>query len=157
MKCPNIPWLLATPRIKPSCLAGYPLPPTCTSCPLDADLHILCSLLPPGCHSHDPVCWNVLSAPPPVHISLLLVYLFRVATSGHLLQEAFLILNSGLDATHLYFSSNHSFFFFFFFLGEFPGDPVVRTQRSHCWGPGSIPGRGTKIPQAAWHGQEINN
>ena len=30
---------------------------------------------------------------------------------------------------------------------EFPGNPVVRTWRSHCWGPGSIPGRGTKIPQ----------
>ena len=30
---------------------------------------------------------------------------------------------------------------------EFPGGPVVGTQRSHGWGPGSIPGLGTKIPQ----------
>ena len=28
---------------------------------------------------------------------------------------------------------------------EFPGSPVVRTQSFHCWGPGSIPGQGTKI------------
>ena len=41
-----------------------------------------------------------------------------------------------------------------FTCGEFPGSPVVRTQRVHCWGPGSIPGQGTKIPQAAWHGQK---
>ena len=27
--------------------------------------------------------------------------------------------------------------------------PVVRTRGFHCWGPGSIPGQGTKIPQAA--------
>ena len=32
---------------------------------------------------------------------------------------------------------------------EFPGSPVVRTQRFHCWGPGSIPAPGAKIPQAA--------
>ena len=32
---------------------------------------------------------------------------------------------------------------------EFPGNPVVRTQLSHRQGPGSIPGWGTKIPQAA--------
>ena len=32
---------------------------------------------------------------------------------------------------------------------EFPGGPVVRTRHFHCWVPGSIPGRGTKIPQAA--------
>ena len=31
---------------------------------------------------------------------------------------------------------------------EFPGGPVVRTLRFHCWGPGSIPGWGTKILQA---------
>ena len=36
---------------------------------------------------------------------------------------------------------------------EFPGGPVVRTPRSHCRGLGSIPGQGTKIPQAAWCGQ----
>ena len=38
---------------------------------------------------------------------------------------------------------------------ELPGGPVVRTRRFHC-GRGSVPGRGTRIPQAAWHGQEIN-
>ena len=37
---------------------------------------------------------------------------------------------------------------------EFPGGPVVRTRSFHCWGPGSIPGQGTKIPQAAQCGQE---
>ena len=31
---------------------------------------------------------------------------------------------------------------------EFPGDPVVRTWRFHCWGPDLISGQGTKIPQA---------
>ena len=29
-------------------------------------------------------------------------------------------------------------------LWEFLGGPVVRTQRFHCWGLGSIPGQGTK-------------
>ena len=29
---------------------------------------------------------------------------------------------------------------------EFPGGPVVRTQCVHCYGMGSIPGQGTKIP-----------
>ena len=38
---------------------------------------------------------------------------------------------------------------------EFPGGPVVRTQCFHCCGLGSIPGRGTKIPQDVWHGQKI--
>ena len=33
---------------------------------------------------------------------------------------------------------------------EFPGIPVVRTRCFHCWGPGSIPGGGTKIPQAIY-------
>ena len=37
---------------------------------------------------------------------------------------------------------------------EFPGDPMVRTQRFHCCGPGSIPGQGTKILQASQHGVE---
>ena len=36
---------------------------------------------------------------------------------------------------------------------EFPGGPVVRTLHFHCWGPRSIPGRGTKILQVAWCGQ----
>ena len=35
-------------------------------------------------------------------------------------------------------------------LREFPGGPVVTTARFHCQGPGSIPGQGTKIPQATW-------
>ena len=34
---------------------------------------------------------------------------------------------------------------------EFPGSSVDRTQRFHCHGLGSIPGQGTKIPQAVWH------
>ena len=37
---------------------------------------------------------------------------------------------------------------------KFPGGPVVRIQRFHCRGLGSIPGQGTKIPQAAQHGQK---
>ena len=31
---------------------------------------------------------------------------------------------------------------------EFPGGLVVRIQHFHCYGPGSIPGQGTEIPQA---------
>ena len=31
---------------------------------------------------------------------------------------------------------------------------MVRTWRFHCHGPGSIPGWGTKIPQATGHGQK---
>ena len=34
-------------------------------------------------------------------------------------------------------------------IGAFPSSPVVRTRRFHCHGPGSIPGQGTEIPQAA--------
>ena len=46
--------------------------------------------------------------------------------------------------------------FFFFFLKKtpswkIPGGTVVRTQSFYCHGLGSIPGQGTKIPQAAWH------
>ena len=37
---------------------------------------------------------------------------------------------------------------------EFPRGPVVRTWRFHCWGLGSVPGQGTKIPQAAQRGQK---
>ena len=33
---------------------------------------------------------------------------------------------------------------------EFPSSSAVRTQRFHSCGPGSIPGWGTNIPQAAW-------
>ena len=31
---------------------------------------------------------------------------------------------------------------------------MVRTQRFHCLGSGSIPGWETKIPQAVWHDRE---
>ena len=31
---------------------------------------------------------------------------------------------------------------------------MVRTWRFHCQVPGSIPGRGTKIPQDEWHGKK---
>lgn len=31
-------------------------------------------------------------------------------------------------------------------LGEVPASPVVRTPHFHCWGPGLIHSRGTKIP-----------
>ena len=37
---------------------------------------------------------------------------------------------------------------------DLPGSPVVRTQCFHCWGPGLIPGQGTKILQATWHSQK---
>ena len=37
---------------------------------------------------------------------------------------------------------------------EFPGGPVVRAPCFHCEGPGSIPGQGTKILQAARCGQK---
>ena len=37
---------------------------------------------------------------------------------------------------------------------EFPRGPVVRTQHFHSMAVGSIPGLGTKIPQAVWHGQK---
>ena len=36
---------------------------------------------------------------------------------------------------------------------EFPGSPVVRTQRSHCGG-GLIPGLGTRISQAVGYHQK---
>ena len=39
-------------------------------------------------------------------------------------------------------------------MGEFSGSPVVRTQHFHCGGLGSIPGQGTRIPQATQHGQK---
>ena len=38
--------------------------------------------------------------------------------------------------------------------GEFPGGPVVRTWAFTAVDPGSFPGRGTKIPQAAWGSQK---
>ena len=39
---------------------------------------------------------------------------------------------------------------------EFPGCPVVRTWCFHCRGPGSIPGGGTKIPQATRRKKKID-
>ena len=39
-------------------------------------------------------------------------------------------------------------------LRDFPGRPAVRTRCFHCHGLGSVPSRGTKILQAAWHGQK---
>ena len=41
---------------------------------------------------------------------------------------------------------------------DFLGSPVVKTPHFQCrdaGGVGSIPGQGTKIPHAAWCGQEI--
>ena len=37
--------------------------------------------------------------------------------------------------------------------GEFPGGPVVMTQRFHYCGLGSVPGQETKIPQAERYSQ----
>ena len=38
--------------------------------------------------------------------------------------------------------------------GEFPGDPMVRTWRFHCWDPGSVPGWRTKILHVVWCSQK---
>ena len=38
--------------------------------------------------------------------------------------------------------------------GEFPGGPVVRTPDLTAEDPGSVPGWGTKIPQAEQQGQK---
>ena len=40
-------------------------------------------------------------------------------------------------------------------FGEFPDGTVVRTQSFHCFGPSSMPGWGTKIPQAMLQLQKI--
>lgn len=37
---------------------------------------------------------------------------------------------------------------------EFPGDPVIKTWGFPAEDPGSIPGQGTKIPQAVWWGKK---
>ena len=37
---------------------------------------------------------------------------------------------------------------------KFPGNPVVKTWHFHYHGQGSIPGQGTKIPQATQSGQK---
>ena len=39
-------------------------------------------------------------------------------------------------------------------MKELPGGPEVKTWAFTAVDPGSIPGRGTKIPQAAWCGKE---
>ena len=39
---------------------------------------------------------------------------------------------------------------------EFPGSSVVKTQCFPCHGPGFYSWRGTKNPQASWHGQKKN-
>ena len=39
-------------------------------------------------------------------------------------------------------------------MTEFPGFPVVRTMCFHCQGPSSVPGQGTKIPQAVQYSQK---
>ena len=39
-------------------------------------------------------------------------------------------------------------------LWEFPGGAVIRTQRFHCCGPGSVSGHGTKVLKAAWWGKK---
>ena len=35
-------------------------------------------------------------------------------------------------------------------LWDFPGSPVVRTSPSSAGDSGSVPGQGTKIPNASW-------
>ena len=39
---------------------------------------------------------------------------------------------------------------------DFPGSPVVQTLHFQCRAVDSIPGQGTKIPHAMWHGQKLN-
>ena len=36
-------------------------------------------------------------------------------------------------------------------VGDFPGAPVANTPTPSAGDPGSIPGQGTNIPQAAWY------
>ena len=42
-------------------------------------------------------------------------------------------------------------------MREFPDGPVVRTQHFHCCDLGSIPGWGTKVPQAVWPKKKKKN
>ena len=42
-----------------------------------------------------------------------------------------------------------------FILRDFPSGPVVKTPCRQCREMGLIPGYGTKIPHALWHGQKI--
>ena len=41
-------------------------------------------------------------------------------------------------------------------LQEFPGGPVVMARQLHCQRLGSIPGRGSRIPQAVWCSRNKN-
>ena len=41
-------------------------------------------------------------------------------------------------------------------IWDFPGSPVVKTPGFQCRGMGSIPGQGTKIPQAVRRRQKTN-
>ena len=40
-------------------------------------------------------------------------------------------------------------------LRKFPGSPVVKTERFHCWDLGSIPGQRNKILTAEQYGQKL--
>ena len=39
-------------------------------------------------------------------------------------------------------------------IRDFPGGTALRLSTPNAWGPGSIPGWGTKIPYATWQGLE---
>ena len=54
-------------------------------------------------------------------------------------------LPSTMDWNYTFFEDLH--------FGEFPNGPVIRTLPFHYRSMGSIPGWGTKISQAKWHGQ----
>ena len=58
------------------------------------------------------------------------------------LEEAVSTLEKCIDIKDIKNSSKNNEF------GEFSGSPVVRTWYFHCCGPGSVPGRRTKIPQS---------
>ena len=60
---------------------------------------------------------------------------------------------AGLYRFRLYEDSNNEAPLFKTMFGEFLGVQWL-IQCFHCHGPDSIPGRGTKIPQAAWRGQK---
>ena len=72
-----------------------------------------------------------------------------VMTPNHQPSEIspFFILSHPLQDLVSSFNHNRGFW-------EFPGGPVVRAPRVHRRDPGSIPGQGTKIPQAAWRGEK---
>ena len=81
--------------------------------------------------------------------------LYGVNTSIFILSTFHYFVFSVSDKYHIV-----EIFFFIqskIFFREFPGSPVVRTWHFYCWGPGSIAGWGTKILQAARHGQKKKN